>query len=244
MQGNKVQILHCECGLIYMSNGRRSGHASSCRACGRTPQIEHLNQSIAVNFPQRLSSVLRGYVLPGALMMVSIIGLVVVLPRTLSQAIQSSTESATLKPAPVPSPSRSPISLPNGTNLIPPLNLQGYANLTVNNGTPRDAAVKLVDTVSGETIRFVYVQANHDVTIKNIPSCTCIFKFSTGTDWDGHTRKFLQNPSFSQFTDPFTFEEIKTEDGVNWQGYKVTLHSVPDGNAQTTPINERDFENK
>ncbi len=243
MQGNKLQILHCDCGLIYMSNSRRSGHAISCRACGRTPRIEHLNQSIPAHVPQRLSSVWRESVLPGALTMVGIIGLVVVLPRTLSQPVQSSTGLPTLKPASALSSSRSPISLPNGTNLTPPQGLQGYANLTVNNGTPHDAVVKLVDSASGQTIRFVYVQANHDVAIENIPSCTCIFKFSTGRDWDKQTRRFLQNPSFSQFTDPFTFEEVKAEDGVKWRGYQVTLHSVPAGNAQTTPISERNFEN-
>jgi hypothetical protein len=244
MQGNKVQILDCECGLIYMSNARGSSHTIRCPGCGRTPEVELLNESIPANFKQSLSSFLRGYVVPGALTIVGIIGLVVVLPRMLSQQVQPPTVSAPSKPAPEPSPSRSPISLPNGTNLIPVQDLQGRGSLTVNNGTPRDAVVKLVDSVSGETIRLVYVQANHDATIKNIRPCNCIFKFSTGTDWDQQTRKFLQNPSYSQFTEPLTFEEFNTEDGVRWRDYKVTLHSVPAGNAQKTQISESDFEDK
>lgn len=244
MQGNKVQILQCECGLIYMSNARSSEHTIRCPTCRRTPRIEHLNYSIPPNFKQRFSSALWGYVIPGTFTIVSIIGLVVVLPRVLSQQLLPTPVSESSTPAPRSSPSRAPVSLPNGTNLIPPQDLQGHGNLTVNNGTPRDAVVKLIDSVSGETIRFVYIQANHDTTIKNIRPCTCKFKFSTGTDWDKKTRKFLQNPSFSQFDEPLTFKEIKVEGGVEWQNYKVTLHPVPAGNAQTTRISERDFEDK
>ncbi|MEW6498367.1 MAG: hypothetical protein AB1589_38580, partial [Cyanobacteriota bacterium] len=66
---------------------------------------------------------------------------------------------------------------------------------------------------------------------------------STGTDWDQQTSKFLQNASFSKFAEALTFEEIQAEDGVRWRNYKVTLHSVPAGNARTTPIRESDFEN-
>ncbi|MBD0346746.1 MAG: hypothetical protein ICV63_18355 [Coleofasciculus sp. Co-bin14] len=244
MQGNKVQFLNCECGLLYMITDRGSVHAIHCPACGRTPRTEHPNQSVPPNVKQRSSSVWGGYVFSGVLSIITIVGLVVVLPRILSQQVQPPTVSAPSMPAPEPSPSRSPISLPNGTELILPQDLQGRGNLTVNNGTPRDAVVKLVDSASGETIRFVYVQANHDATMKNIPPCNCIFKFSTGTDWDRQTRKFLQNPSFSQFTEPLIFEEIQTEGGVKWRDYKVTLHPVVTGKAKTTQISESDFENK
>lgn len=244
MQGNKVQILHCKCGSLYMLNPCSSNHTVRCPTCGRTPRTEHLNQAIHSNFKPRLSSIFYGYVVPSALTLVSVIGVVVVLPRMLSQQVQPPTVSAPSTPTPEPSPSRSPVSLPNGTHLTPPPDLQGHGRLIVNNGAPRDAAVKLVDSTSGETIRFVYVQAKHDVTLKNLPPCNCIFKFTSGTDWDEQARKFLQNPYFSQFTDPLTFKEIKTEEGVKWQGYKVTLHSVPAGNAQTTPISESDFKDK
>lgn len=243
MQDNKVQILHCKCGLLYMSNPRDSIHVIRCPACGRTPQSEHLDQSIPSNFTQYLSSVLREYVVPGTLTIVGVIGLVIVLPRSLSQQVPPPVVSMLSQPTVEPSPTRSPISLPNGTNLIPPQDWQGHGNLRVDNGTSRDAVVKLVDRDSGDTLHFVYVQANHEVTIKNIRPCNCTFKFSMGRDWDQQTSKFLQNASFSKFTEPLNFEEIQAEDGVRWRGYKVTLHSVPTGNARTTPIRESDFEN-
>ncbi|MEW6492999.1 MAG: hypothetical protein AB1589_10905, partial [Cyanobacteriota bacterium] len=160
MQDNKVQILHCECGLLYMSNPRNLGHVIRCPACGRTPQSERLDQSISSNFQQCLSSVLREYVVPGALTIAGVIGLVIVVPRILSQQVQPPVVSTSSKLTVEPSPTRSPISLPNGTNLIPPQDLKGHGNLMVNNGTSRDAVVKLVDRDSGETLHFVYVQAN------------------------------------------------------------------------------------
>ncbi|HEY9668061.1 MAG TPA: hypothetical protein V6C91_14720 [Coleofasciculaceae cyanobacterium] len=171
-------------------------------------------------------------------------------PRFSNETARDVSLSTLSKPAldpslsPSPSLSLTPISLPNGTELIPPEEEQGRGNLTVNNGTSQDAVVKLVDSVSGKTIRFVYVQANNDVTIKNISSCTCLFKFSTGTNWDEKTSKFLHNRVFSQFTAPLTFDEIKREDQVQWRDYRVTLHRVVNGNAQTTSISESDFENK
>jgi hypothetical protein len=242
MQGNKLQFLNCECGLLYMLDGRRnSAHAIHCPACGRTPGIERLNQSSSPNFKQHSTSIWRGFVVSGALSIATIISLVIVLPRILSQQVQPPTVSAPSQSAPEPSSSRSPISLPNGTNLIPPPDLQGRASLTVNNGTPRDAVVKLVDSTSGKTIRFVYVQSERDLTIKNIPPCQCLLKFSTGKDWDRQAGKFLQNASFSQFTKPVSFEEIKTETGVEWRDYKVTLHPVLSGNARTTQISETSF---
>lgn len=242
MQGNKVQFLNCECGLLYMLDGKRnSAHAIHCPACGRTPRTEHLNRSIPSNFKQRSSSLWQGFVVSGALSIATIISLVIVLPRILSQQVQPPTVSAPSQPAPEPSFSRSPISLPNGTNLIPPQDLQGRGSLTVNNGTPRDAVVKLVDSASGKTIRLVYVQAERDLTIKNIPPCNYILKFSTGTDWDRQTGKFLRNPSFSQFTEPVSFEEIKTETGVEWRDYRASLHPVASGNARTTQISESAF---
>ncbi|MFB2877787.1 hypothetical protein ACE1CC_13110 [Aerosakkonemataceae cyanobacterium BLCC-F46] len=236
MQGNKVQILHCKCGLIYMSKASGSCYTVRCPVCSQTPnEIEHLPQYSFSNFKQRLSSMLEKYVIPGALTIVGMVGFAIISPQILPQQVQLPVE---------PNPSRSPISLPNGTNIIPPQNLEGYGVLTVDNGTDRDAVVKLIDRNSGDTLRFVYVQAKHQVTIENIPPGNCTFRFSTGTDWDRQTSKFLQNPSFSEFIQPLDFQRIQTKDGEKWRTYKVTLHPIFAGNAQTKPIGERDFQNK
>ena len=137
--------------------------------------------------------------------------------------------------------SRSFGSLPNSTNIISPQATQGRGTLRVINGTTSDAAIKLVDRTSGRTLRFVYVQANHNVTISGISPCSCTLKFSTGTDWEQRAHKFLRNQSFAQFNNPLNFREIRTASGVKWMNYTVTLNPVLNGNARTTTISERNF---
>jgi len=60
----------------------------------------------------------------------------------------------------LPSPQiHDPVSLPNGTNLIPPPAAEGLGELHINNNSSQDAVVKLKAAVGKETLRFVYVRA-------------------------------------------------------------------------------------
>lgn len=241
MQGNKVNILHCKCGLMYMSNANDSCSTIHCPICRRTPnEIEHFPQNSG-NFKQRLSSILQKCLVPNKLIIFSIIGIAIIAPKILPQQAQLPSGSDLSKFPVEQNPSRSLNYIPNGTNIVPPQNLQGYGSLTVDNGTYRDAVIKLVDRNSGEMLRFVYVRSKHQVTMGNLPPCTCTFKFSTGTDWDEQTNKFLQNASFSEFIQPLYFRVIQTKEGEKWRTYKVTLHPVVAGNAQTQQIREKDF---
>jgi hypothetical protein len=255
MQKNKLQILHCNCGMLYVSKGRVLGNKMTCSKCGRTPQIEQLKLASvsSVPIPNR-STLLRNYnqfsstfltrrIVLAAVSIASLLGMMIYLPRT-QQGTQLSTLPVSLNSVLEPSPSRSPVSLTNGTNIIPPQDLQGFGKLKIVNGTTRDAAVKLVDSISGKTRRFVYVQANRETTIANISPCNCYLKFSMGIDWEQKKQKFLQNPSFSQFSKTLDFKEIKKEAGVEWMEYQVTLHPVPHGSARTRQIDARDFEDK
>ncbi|MGG6242678.1 hypothetical protein ACQ4N7_29065 [Nodosilinea sp. AN01ver1] len=58
---------------------------------------------------------------------------------------------------------RLPVSLLTGTQITPPVG-SGYSQLTVMNGNPVDAVFKLVDVDSGNTLRFMYVRANDNLT--------------------------------------------------------------------------------
>lgn len=60
---------------------------------------------------------------------------------------------------------RLPVSLPTGTRITPPIG-SSYSQLTVKNGNPVDAVFKLVDVNSGQILRFMYVQANEDLTVE------------------------------------------------------------------------------
>lgn len=140
-----------------------------------------------------------------------------------------------------PMAQRSAGSLPNGTNITSPQNSQGRGTLKVINGTGYDAIIKLVDQASGRTQRFVYIQANREVTLQQIGSCRCTLKFSIGTHWNPNTQRFSQSRLYSQFRESLNFREIRTPSGVRWMNYTATLHPVKGGTARTLPINERDF---
>lgn len=112
MQGNTVQFVYCECGLLYMLDGQRdSAHVIHCPACGRTPRIEHVDRSIPSNFPQRLASLWQEYVVSGVLPIATLISLMILLPTILSQQAQPPTGTAPLQSALEPSSSGSSISL-------------------------------------------------------------------------------------------------------------------------------------
>ncbi len=118
---------------------------------------------------------------------------------------------------------------------------QGRGTLRVINGTGQDAAVKLVDSRTGETRHFVRIGSGDEITIRGISPCSCILKATTGTNWDRRAGRFLQSRAFFQFDDRLEFRETRTHNGVEWSNYTATLHPVADGRALTTPISESNF---
>ncbi|OKH43524.1 hypothetical protein NIES30_24690 [Phormidium tenue NIES-30] len=134
---------------------------------------------------------------------------------------------------------RLPVSLPTGTQITPPIG-SGYGQLTVKNGNPVDAVFKLVDA-NGETLRFVYVRANEDVTLDDVGTCTCDLRFATGLDWDADQQKFRRNMALSAFSDPTEFAVKREGNTEYWTTLEVTLHPVEGGNAQTEALDETEF---
>lgn len=130
----------------------------------------------------------------------------------------------------------------NGAELARQRGPKGYAELLVSNGTSYDAAVKLVDSATNKTHRFVYVRAHSEVTIGKIGACECILKFSSGGFWDRGQNKFLLNPAFFRFDEPLAFKRTISGNKAFWNGYRVTLHPVAGGTAQTAAMTESEFE--
>lgn len=141
-------------------------------------------------------------------------------------------------------PDRPAVSLANGTNIIQPRGSKGHGTLKVSNGTSYDAVVRLADSVTKKTRRLVYVQANSEFTIGGIGPGDCILQFTAGIDWDKTQRKFLHDQSYSQFESLLEFRETKTDYGIEWAKFEVTLNPVLYGNARTSSINASDFEDQ
>jgi hypothetical protein len=72
------------------------------------------------------------------------------------------------------------VSLPNGTDLIPPPATEGRGRLEISNHMSQDAVVKLKAAVGKETFRFVYVRAMSDLTIPKVAVGNYVLEFATG----------------------------------------------------------------
>jgi hypothetical protein len=138
-------------------------------------------------------------------------------------------------------PPRLPISLANGTHVLPPQKTGGYSQLTIENGNPTDALVKLVDQASGQTVRLVYVQSKQEATLDNLETGTYDVKFALGRDWDESTQSFRYQPSFVRFEEPMIFKVERSGNREYWTTYRVTLHRVAGGTAETESLSEAEF---
>jgi hypothetical protein len=135
-----------------------------------------------------------------------------------------------------------PLSLPNGTELLP-YGHKGLGRLRISNGTAFDAVVKLLsDSQPPRTYRMVYVRTRSSVEIDSIPTGPYVLKYALGVDWDEKARRFRRGQSYARFDDRFLFGELPREHSVWYWKYDVTLHPVVGGSARTSPLDENAFE--
>ena len=109
--------------------------------------------------------------------------------------------------------------------------------LVVENGTGRDAVVKIVEDITPQTTRrTVYVRSGDSWKIRSIVLGRYVHRFALGTDWDEAIGHFSTNPVYFEFADRLTFQGVKDSEGTASLGYRVTLHAVPEGTARTRSI--------
>ena len=132
-------------------------------------------------------------------------------------------------------PKRAPVSLANGASIAPGQGPRGKKYLIIINETDSDAAVKLVESASEKTRRFVYVRANSRATIRGIAGEDCRLRFATGADWDVESRKFLSDAAYSEFETALNFRRTN---------YSVRLKPSILGNSPVDSIDEEKFADK
>ena len=165
-------------------------------------------------------------------------------PKTSIPFLYRPTEApkiSNLSPPPL-SPAKKPPAnrLKTGGNIWEPVGTSGRGTLRIHNGTNYDAAVALLDIDTDETRRFVYIRAGDVATLSGIPPCQGQLFFALGHNWDG-VKGFLEDESFSVFERLLQFEEYRTDDGVKYKTYSVTLHPVPQGKAITRRLSKEEF---
>jgi hypothetical protein len=132
-------------------------------------------------------------------------------------------------------------SPPTGTRCEEDASPNGHGKLTVENGTSEDAEVNLSDAGTDEIVRCFFVQAHTSAQVAKIPQGTDRLKFATGLDWVKSEDTFRWHPSYSEFERALVYSEERDAEGVQYHTIRVTLHSVPSGNAKTRAISREEF---
>ncbi|MDR3266896.1 MAG: hypothetical protein LBT24_04920, partial [Tannerella sp.] len=126
------------------------------------------------------------------------------------------------------------------------------SEITVQNGTKQDAVVIFINVQTDKCMRNIYILANSNYTIKQIPEGIYKMKCFYGIDWDNNLNNgigfpvggFKRNISFmttSLEKDYFDMQKKEIHDGYSYPTYSVTLHKVQNGNMQTKNISKSDF---
>jgi hypothetical protein len=135
----------------------------------------------------------------------------------------------------------------NGEDLKPPERTTGHGIITVNNGTPQDAIVKVVpESTPKESARFVYVSAGKQVDIGKLDQGNYAVWFCQGgglaPNWCSDRQQFRDYHRCARFEQPLDFREEKRENTQFWDHHTLTLHKVPGGNARTVPVSRSSFD--
>ena len=130
---------------------------------------------------------------------------------------------------------RESLRLKTGQRIEPDSGTSGGSNIRVMNAGGLDAAVKLVDNVTGKTSRFVYVQAGHSFTIEGIETGAYLLQFQYGRDWIPECHEFVRDSDYREFAAPFVF----LDDRIRF--YEVTLSPVVGGKTLTRKIDRKRF---
>lgn len=120
--------------------------------------------------------------------------------------------------------------------------LVGAGELSISNGTSRNAICKLVNLYLDRKICSFLVLANERWQIRGIPDGKYRVLFALGTSViRGHDR-FADTQAFTAFDDPFTFTTEHTGDRTIYTIHKITLDKVIGGTARSGPIPANEFD--
>lgn len=161
-----------------------------------------------------------------------------------SRSIVVPTPTANSNSAATPIATPSPkVERPNsGVVLNRGSQLGGLGQLSISNGTSKDAIAKLIDVSTGKSYREVYIRSNSSTSISGIAPGEYELVFSSGQDYAPSVKKFLRNAEYSKFDDRLLYQETRDSYGVRYKTFQVTLDKVAYGNASTSRIDEASFD--
>lgn len=128
---------------------------------------------------------------------------------------------------------------PSNGKYIKSRDLDGQGQLTIDNGSSRDAVVTI--TKGSKPAVSVYVRKGKEYTVKRVPDGTYQVYFTGGAGWDGKARAFGRDCAFQRFDQTMGFKTTRTSSQVLYQTYRITLQPVVGGNARTNQVDPDEF---
>ncbi len=118
----------------------------------------------------------------------------------------------------------------------------GEGQMYVQNGTRRNAVVKLIDTKSESRLVSVAISATNKAYIPGIPNGNYTVMFAFGDEIFEDTDRFANPNGFAKFVEPITFSSLTADGRPKLDECSVTLQPVIGGHARTAPIDKSEFE--
>lgn len=127
-------------------------------------------------------------------------------------------------------------------------NIENYLEVQVGGGT--DVAIKLMNIVTGNCIRYVFINSGTTYRITNIPEGSYYVKIAYGKDWYSKNEngqcigKFLLNPIYEKGDDVMDYNLKYTTEGYSIPSFKLKLDviaSSPLNTFNSQSMSEEDF---
>ncbi|MEI7819830.1 MAG: J domain-containing protein [Verrucomicrobiota bacterium] len=120
----------------------------------------------------------------------------------------------------------------------------GKGKLTLDNGLPEDAYVKLVS--NGKLVAAFYVRSHEKFTYSTIPDGSYSVIYCTGYGWDGTVRNFARGRHARRYDKPLDYSTKQARDSLGVTTYTdvvtLTLHKVIGGSAKASDMALEDFD--
>lgn len=140
---------------------------------------------------------------------------------------------------------RTPERPNTGERIEPDVGTSGRSSLEISNGLSVDAAVRLVDSFTNTTSRFVYVRAHDKYKIEGIEPSTYYLRFASGLDWIPACGDFLQDENINEFEETFPFQQETVKEGdyykTSWTKASASLNPVLEGTVSARKIDRERF---
>ena len=132
--------------------------------------------------------------------------------------------------------------LRNGTLVVNRGSGRGLGSLSVVNGTPRSATVKLVDPKRQPSVVYeVFVRKGRRARIRNIDPGSYELVYCFGRTWDPEEKRFAEDRSAERDSTPREF--IEQVDGKRARvEMSLTLHPVAGGNVRSVSLSPEEFD--